>query len=134
MGAIAFQKELGVAHSLAHPLSTVAGLHHGLANAIVLPYTMKFNRDAAPDRLGAIATAFDMNINGLSPAEAAQLAIHQVTQLCEDIGIPARLREVNVTAEMIPVLAKAAMEDACHLTNPRPCAEQDMIDLYRQAI
>ncbi|MBI1924443.1 iron-containing alcohol dehydrogenase [Candidatus Poribacteria bacterium] len=47
MGAIAFQKGLGVTHSLAHPLSTVAGLHHGLANAILLPYTMAFNRDAA---------------------------------------------------------------------------------------
>ncbi len=134
MGAIAFQKELGVAHSLAHPLSTIAGLHHGLANAIVLPYTMKFNREAAPNRLRDIATAFDVNVTGLSPEEAAQVAIHQVTQLCEDIGIPARLREVNVTEEMIPTLAKAAMEDACHLTNPRPCTEQDMIDLYRQAI
>ena len=134
MGAIAFQKELGVTHSLAHPLSTVAGLHHGLANAILLPYTMAFNREAATDQLRDIAAAFGVNIHALSPEAGAQAAIDQVAQLCRDIGIPARLREVDVTAEMIPRLAQQAIADGCHLTNPRPCTEQDMIDLYQQAI
>ena len=134
MGAIAFQKELGVTHSLAHPLSTVAGVHHGLANAILLPYTMAFNRDAATDRLRDIAAAFGVNIHALSPEAGAQAAIDQVAQSCRDIGIPSHLREVNVTEEMIPLLAKQAMADGCHRTNPRPCTEQDMIDLYCQAI
>ena len=134
MGAIAFQKELGVTHSLAHPLSTVADLHHGLANAILLPYTMAFNKDAAADPLKDIAAAFGVNIHLLSPEEAAQAAIDQVTQLCKDIGIPSRLREVDVKAEMIPTLAQQAMADQCHLTNPRPCTEQDMINLYQQAL
>ena len=57
MGAIAFQKELGVNHSLAHPLSTIADLHHGLANAILLPYTMAFNKEAATDQLRDIAAS-----------------------------------------------------------------------------
>ena len=134
MGAIAFQKELGVTHSLAHPLSTVAGLHHGLANAILLPYTMAFNREAATDQLRDIAAAFGVNIHALSPTEGAHAAIDQVTQLCQDIGIPSRLREVNVTAEMIPRLARQAIADGCHLTNPRPCTEKDMMDLYQQAL
>ena len=134
MGAIAFQKELGVTHSLAHPLSTVSGLHHGLANAILLPYTMAFNKNAARDQLKDIAAVFGVNIHALSPEEAAQAAINQVTQLCKDIGIPSHLREVNVKAEMIPRLAQQAMVDQCHLTNPRPCTEQDMINLYRQAL
>ncbi len=134
MGAIAFQKELGVTHSLAHPLSTVAGLHHGLANAILLPYTMAFNREAATDQLRDIAAAFGANTYSLSPEEGAQAAIDQVTQLCQDIGIPFRLREVNVTAEMIPRLAQQAIADGCHLTNPRPCTEGDMINLYQQAL
>ena len=134
MGAIAFQKELGVTHSLAHPLSTVAGVHHGLANAILLPYTMAFNRKTATDQLKDIAAAFGVNIHALSLEEGAQAAIDQVAQLCRDIGIPSRLREVNVTAEMIPRLARQAMADGCHLTNPRPCTEGDMINLYQQAI
>lgn len=134
MGAIAFQKGLGVTHSLAHPLSTVAGLHHGLANAILLPYTMAFNRDAARERLRDIAAAFGVNIHALSADEAAQAAIDQVAQLCKEVGIPSRLREVKVTAGMIPTLAQKAMADGCHLTNPRPCTEQDMMNLYRNAI
>ena len=134
MGAIAFQKELGVTHSLAHPLSTVIDLHHGLANAILLPYTMAFNKDAATDQLRDLAAAFGVNIHALSPEEAAQAAIDQVAQLCKDIGIPSHLREVNVKAEMIPNLAQQAMVDQCHLTNPRPCTEQDMINLYQQAL
>ena len=134
MGAIAFQKELGVTHSLAHPLSTVAGLHHGLANAILLPYTMAFNKKAATDQLRDIAAAFGVNIYPLSPDEGAQAAIDVVTQLCKDIGIPSRLREAKVTAEMIPDLARQAIADQCHLTNPRPCTKETMIDLYRQAL
>ena len=134
MGAIAFQKELGVTHSLAHPLSTIADLHHGLANAILLPYTMAFNKDAATDQLKDIATAFGVNIHALSPDEAAQAAIDQVAQLCNDIGIPSRLREVDVKPEMIPNLAQQAMADQCHLTNPRPCTKSDMINLYQQAL
>ena len=133
MGAIAFQKELGVTHSLAHPLSTVVDLHHGLANAILLPYTMAFNREAATDQLKDIAAAFGVNIHALSPEEGAQAAIDQVAQLCKDIGIPSYLREVNVKAEMIPHLARQAMADGCHLTNPRPCTEKDMTNLYQQA-
>ena len=49
MGAVAFQKGLGVTHSLAHPLSTIAGVHHGLANGILLPYTMRFNGERKPE-------------------------------------------------------------------------------------
>ena len=133
MGAIAFQKELGVTHSLAHPLSTIMDLHHGLANAILLPYTMAFNREAATNQLKDIAAAFGVNIHALSPEEGAQAAIDQVAQLCKDIGIPSYLREVNVKAEMIPHLARQAMADGCHLTNPRPCTEKDMTNLYQQA-
>ena len=134
MGAIAFQKELGVTHSLAHPLSAIADLHHGLANAILLPYTMAFNKGAATDQLRDIAAAFGVNIYALSQEDAAQAAVNQVTQLCKDIGIPSRLREADVTAEMIPDLARQAIADQCHLTNPRPCTEEDMINLYRQAL
>ena len=134
MGAIAFQKELGVTHSLAHPLSTVANLHHGLANAILLPYTMAFNKDAARDQLKDIAAVFGVNTHPLSPDEAAQAAIDQVAQLCKDIGIPSHLRAVDVKAEMIPTLARQAMADGCHLTNPHPCTERDMVNLYQQAL
>ena len=92
---------------------------------------MAFNKGAAADQLRDIAAAFGVNIYALSQEEAAQAAVDQVTQLCKDIGIPSRLREADVTAEMIPDLARQAIADQCHLTNPRPCTEEDMINLYR---
>lgn len=134
MGAIAFQKDLGVAHSLAHPLSTIAGLHHGLANAIVLPHTMEFNFEHSKEQLRDIAGALGVNVFEMSISDAAQAAIDQIRQLSEDVGIPKRLRDVGISEEMIPQLAKQAIEDACHLTNPRKCREEDMVDLYKKSI
>lgn len=134
MGAIAFQKDLGVAHSLAHPLSTIAGLHHGMANAIVLPYTMEFNFEYAKERLRDIAGALGVNISSMSISDAAKAAIDQVRRLSEEVGIPKKLRDVGVSAEMIPRLAKQAMADACHLTNPRKCQEEDMVYLYKKSL
>ena len=134
MGAIAFQKDLGVAHSLAHPLSTVAGLHHGMANAIVLPHTMEFNFEHAKERLRDIAGALGVNVFSMSLDDAAQAAIAQIKQLSKNIGIPEKLRDVGVNADMIPELAEQAMEDGCHLTNPRKCQKEDMVYLYKKSL
>ena len=134
MGAIAFQKGLGVTHSLAHPLSTVSGLHHGLANAIMLPHAMVFNSQVSVDQLVDVASALGVETAGLSPEEGAQAAINQVSLLCQDIGIPTNLSQVGVQAEKIPILAEQAMQDICHQLNPRVCTLQDMIDIYSAAI
>lgn len=134
MGAIAFQKGLGVTHSLAHPLSTVSGLHHGLANAIVLPHAMDFNRQVSADRLVDVASALGVETGSLSLEEGTQAAIDQVLMLCQDVGIPQNLSQVGVEANQIPVLAEQAIQDICHQLNPRVCTLQDMIDIYSAAI
>jgi len=134
MGAIAFQKDLGVAHSLAHPLSTVAGIHHGLANAIVLPYTMEFNFEHAKEKLRDIAAALGVNVSDMLLDDAAQTAIAQIKQLEKEIRIPERLSDVGVSTDMIPQLSEQAIEDGCHLTNPRKCQKEDMVYLYNKAL
>ena len=134
MGAVAFQKGLGTVHSLAHPLSTVAGLHHGLTNAILLPHVMRFNMSVVLDRLVDLAAALGVDTRNMSPQRAAQAAIAAIETLNADIGIPRRLSEVSVTPEMIPVMVPKAMEDGCHQCNPRPTTAQDMEDLYRAAL
>ena len=134
MGAVAFQKGLGTVHSLAHPLSTVAGLHHGLTNAILLPHVMRFNMSVVLDRLVDLAAALGMDTRSMSPDHAAEAAIAAVEKLNADIGIPRRLGEVGVTPEMIPMMVPKAMEDGCHQCNPRPTTAQDMEDLYRAAL
>ncbi len=126
MGAVAFQKGLGVCHSLAHPLSTIAGLHHGLANAIMLPYVLAFNHTVAAERLADVAEA----LTGERKGEAAKI----ISAMNARLGIPARLSEVGVLREQIPALTEQAFEDACHLLNPRPVAKEDLRALYEAAI
>ena len=134
MGAVAFQKGLGTVHSLAHPLSTVAGLHHGLTNGILLPYVMRFNLPVARERLADIAVALGVDTRSLAPDEAANAAITAIEKLNDAIGIPLRLSDCGVKPEMIPLMVPKAMEDGCHLLNPRPTTAADMEMLYRQAL
>jgi alcohol dehydrogenase class IV len=134
MGAIAFQKDLGAAHSLAHPLSTVAGVPHGLANAIVLAHVMAFNKPSATKRLGDVAQAMGCLIDGRSADECANAAIEAVQTLTERIDIPKSLSAVGVRESQIGALVKQALDDPNHATNPRPCSAEDFDKLYRQAL
>jgi 4-hydroxybutyrate dehydrogenase len=134
MGAVAFQKGLGAVHSLAHPLSTVAGMHHGLTNAILLPHVMRFNLPAAQARLARVADALGVDTRGLAAEAAARAAIAAVEKLSADIGIPRCLRDAGVQESMIPIMVPLAMEDGCRLLNPRPTTREDLERLYRQAL
>jgi len=133
MGALAFQKGLGAVHSLAHQLSTEAGLHHGVANSILLPHVMRFNLNAASRELGEVGRALGENVSSLSPGEGGERACAGVARLSGEIGIPQRLRDAEVKESQIPLMAKNAMGDWCHPFNPRPCREADMEFLYRAA-
>jgi alcohol dehydrogenase len=133
MGALAFQKGLGAVHSLAHQLSTEADVHHGVANAIMLPYVMRYNLPNAQEELVQIARALGEKIDVLSAAQAAEQACSAVSRLSSHIGLPSRLRDVGVKENQIPVMAEKAMGDWCHPFNPRPCMKDDMAALYRAA-
>lgn len=134
MGAIAFQKDLGAAHSMAHPLSTIAGVPHGLANAIVLAHVMGFNKQSAMQRLGAVAQAMGCPIDGRSAEDRADAAIEAVQYLADRIDIPKSLTAVGVTESQIPEMVAQAVADPNHLTNPRSCSAQDFEELYQQAL
>ena len=126
MGATAFQKGLGVVHSLAHPLSTIAGMHHGTSNAVLLPPVMRFNATVVPGRLKDLAAAM-----GAEPTvDAAIQRVLELNRLCR-IGT---LRDYRVTDDMIVPMAAKAMEDGCRLCNPRDVNEEDMIQLYKEAM
>jgi 4-hydroxybutyrate dehydrogenase len=134
MGAVAFQKGLGAVHSLAHPLSSIANLHHGTTNGILLPHVLEFNRSTSEERLRNLGLAMGLDVGQNSPSEAAAAVIERVRKLLKEVGIPDRLSALGVTREMIPALARKAMEDACHQLNPRPCRESDMVMLYARAL
>lgn len=134
MGATAFQKGLGVTHSLAHPLSSVAGVPHGLANAILLPHALRFNAGVVPERLADLGRAIGLDTPTGDAQESAARFIGAVERLLREIGIPAALCAVGVTEAMIPTLVAKALEDGCHLSNPRPCLADDFQRLYGMAM
>ena len=125
MGAVAFQKGLGVCHSLAHPLSSEKNMHHGLANALCLPAVCDFNNAAVPDRIERVRRAVDLNATSLSNALRA---------LREKIGLPSGLSAEGVTKADIPKLSDKAMEDACKALNPRPVTRDDIAKLYELSL
>lgn len=133
MGALAFQKGLGAVHSLAHQLSTEADVHHGLANAIMLPHVMRFNIPNAQEELAQVARALGEKVDSLTAAQAAEQACVGVARLSSSIGLPSRLRDVGVKENQIPPMAEKAMGDWCHPFNPRPCTKDDMAALYQAA-
>ena len=134
MGATAFQKGLGVAHSLAHPLSSVAGVPHGLANAVLLPYVLRFNAKTVPERLRDLGEGMGLPIQGIPAEEGARILIKEVERLLRAIDIPLTLFEIGVREEMIPALVAGASADGCHLSNPRPCTADDFRRLYEAAL
>lgn len=127
MGGIAFQKGLGVVHSLAHPLSTLLDVHHGLANAINLPYGMEFNREGFESKFERIANALRL------PDANGEAVIQYIEELNEAIGIPRRLRDIGVKEEHLDTLADLAIADFAHPNNPKPLTREDFRALYEKA-
>lgn len=132
MGAVAFQKGLGVCHSLAHPLGAEHDIHHGLANALCLPAVLDFNRSAVQSRIAQVARA--LGVRGDDEDTLAFECSGAVRALRHKVGLPEGLRSVGITDAHLERLSRLAFEDVCHSCNPRACTEQDMIQLYRVSL
>lgn len=128
MGAVAFQKDLGAIHSLAHPLSTFCGLHHGTANALCAPFVMKFNAERKPGLYRRVGIAFGLN----NPDD--QATIGHVSALFRDIGLAPGLRHHGVKESQLDAMSDQAFEDTCHQTNPVPVTRHDLRSLYQLAL
>src|SRR6185295_12272391 len=117
MGAVAFQKDLGVVHSLAHPLSTISGMHHGLANALCLVAGMKFCAQRKPGLYRRVGVACGLDVMNAPDAEADQRTIEFIGRFLADLGLSAKLREHGVKPEQLDALVAQAVDDPCHKTN-----------------
>jgi alcohol dehydrogenase class IV len=127
MGAVAFQKGLGVCHSLAHPLSSVCGLHHGLANALCLPAVVRFNMPVVRERYADVARL-------LIAAPDADRCADAIAELRTRVGLPGGLEAAGVMRDQLERLADEAIADACHTLNPRGCTREDMLALYHASL
>lgn len=128
MGAIAFQKGLGVVHSTAHPLSSKYDTHHGLANAVMIPYGIDYNSDVAAERLTTIASVIGLK---QSSAKAVVAWLHELNA---QIGIPSRLGALGVPEADLGVLADLAFADFAHPNNPKPVSREDFYKIYKKAL
>jgi 4-hydroxybutyrate dehydrogenase len=129
---MAFQKGLGACHALAHALTPISNVHHGLANAVVLPAVMEFNRAAAGARLARVAIAMGADGAALEP-ELAEGAVASVRGLLATLGLPSTLRDAGVQEQDLPRIAEKAFEDASHRTNPRNCSAEELLSILRAA-
>ena len=134
MGAVAFQKDLGVVHSMAHPLSTICGMHHGLANALCLVAGMKFCARRKPGLYRRVGIACGLDINNCSDLEADQRTIEFITQFLAGLGLNTRLTAHGVKPEHLDALIAQAVEDPCHKTNAVPVAPEDFRKLYLEVL
>ena len=128
MGAVAFQKGLGVVHSLAHPLSALLDTHHGLANAVNIPYGMEFNILGFESKFKQIARTLELK------KETGEAVIKYLFDLNAAIHIPHRLRDIGVKQEHIETLADLAIADFAHPNNPKPVNREDFKRLYQKAL
>ena len=128
MGATAFQKGLGAMHSMSHPCSSLRGTHHGLTNAVVMPYVLVHNKSAIEEKLSAAARYLglkDQSFGGF---------VDWVLALRKEIGIPNTLKEIGVDTDVIAEAAPMALEDPSTGGNPLPLTVGDFETLYRNAI
>ncbi|QIL40080.1 iron-containing alcohol dehydrogenase [Pedobacter sp. HDW13] len=128
MGAIAFQKGLGVVHSLAHPLSSLLDTHHGLANAVNIPYGMQFNIAGFEDRFKKIAIALAL------PEQSGDAVVKYLFDLNTRVNIPHKLSDIGVKNEHIETLADLAFADFAHPNNPKSVSREDFKQLYLNAL
>jgi len=134
MAGMAFSAtRLGNVHAMSHPVGARFNVHHGIANAILLPYVMEFNLQARPGKFAAIAQALGGDTDDLTEYEAAWMAVQQVRELNDDLGIPEQLGEVGVKESAIPAMSQLAFQSPNVKVNPRKTSLEDIEDIFRQA-
>ena len=127
MGATAFQKGLGAMHSLSHPCSAYFNTHHGLTNAVVMPYVLAWNRTALEEKMQHLS-----RVLGLQPGFAGVL--DWILELRAALRIPPTLQALGVTEQSVEALAVCALQDPSTAGNPLPMTAADFAALYRNCL
>lgn len=128
MGAIAFQKGLGVTHSCAHALSTRYDLHHGLANAVMLVPCLEFNLDQCEKKYSEMAKVVN---NSNSQTHAPKSFINWIIRLKEELGLSQNLESLGISPDAL--LIDLALQDPCHQNNPKVCLRSDFEAIFSNA-
>lgn len=123
---------LGAVHALAHPLGGFYDIHHGVANAVLLPAVVKRNIDHSVEKYARLARAMGCDTTGMSQDQAARSVLIMIDLMIEELGLPKKLSELGVSREDIPTMAELARADICMLTNPCTYEISEIIDIYQE--
>jgi alcohol dehydrogenase class IV len=127
MGAAAFRKGLGAMHALSHPIGAMYDTHHGLTNAVVMPYVLKFNEAALQPKMRRLAHYLEL------PTSSFGAVLDWILQLRAQLDIPETLEDLNVPAEEVEIVAAKAAADGCAPTNPVPVGHAEMVKIFQAA-
>ena len=122
---------LGLVHGMAHPLGAYYDIPHGVANALLLPFVMEYNKEAAKAKYRTIAEAMGVDTSAMDDDQAAQAAVDAVKALAVKVRIPQHLSELGVPESGLPTLAQAAFNDVCTPGNPRQATQEDILAIYK---
>jgi alcohol dehydrogenase class IV len=128
MGATAFQKDLGGVHAIAHPIGALYNTHHGLVNAILLPYVMVANREAIAGRMNLLGRILNLDNPGFDGV------LQWVLQFRERLGIPHTLKEAGVPDDGIDEIGRRAAQDPCAAGNPITFSAQQYGAIFARAL
>lgn len=124
---------LGITHSLAHSLGAYYDTPHGVANALLLPHVLEFNGKKCPKLFRNIGEAFGLNVENSTDEEVVSKVVNAIKELNKKLNIPQSLKEIGISKEMFPTLAKQAINDVCTPGNPRKVTVTDLINIYEKA-
>jgi alcohol dehydrogenase class IV len=128
MGAVAFQKGLGAVHSLSHPLGAIYGTHHGLLNAVLLPYVLDFNKKAIADKMERLSSYLQLKQTGFTGVMA------WIVELRRGLDIPASLSQIGIDDSKIDEVVRGALNDPTAPTNPIELTQSSLKALFQIAI
>ena len=128
MGSTAFQKGLGAIHSLSHPLNAKFNIHHGLSNAIFMPYVLTFNREAIEERIISICDYLNLS-------KSFNSFLEWILDLRKELEIPHKLSDViDINKLDIDELSEMALNDPSTVSNPKTLTISDMKIIYKNSI
>jgi lactaldehyde reductase len=125
---------LGVDHGMAHPLSALFDVPHGVACAMLLPTVMRFNAPVSLKKYEQIAKAVGVWQEGMTLEQAADAACKAIEDLSAVVGTNKHLTDLGITEKDIPALAEQAINDVCTPGNPREVSKDDIISLYHKIL
>jgi alcohol dehydrogenase class IV len=119
---------------LAHSVGAIFGIHHGLANSILLPACLRYNADACEDVYLNVLSALGVGTEGIQPDKAGEIVADKITEFTKKLGLPQRLRDVGVPEAGLKECSELALSDGAIVYNPKFISESaEVLKVYQEA-